>query len=90
MSPWVASSTSAVSIWVAPHPELDPGFMDPEYPFEWAGAYVLPVGSHELVIGHDDEKHVHGPEEDHHHHHHVRGMTTNSTCWWMPVSSLSE
>ena len=33
--------------------ELDPEFLEPEYPFEWAGAYPLPAGTHELVIGHD-------------------------------------
>jgi G3E family GTPase len=32
--------------------ELDPKFMEPSYPFEWAGAYALPAGTHELVIGH--------------------------------------
>ena len=32
--------------------ELDPKFLEPEYPFEWAGAYRLPAGSHEdLEIG---------------------------------------
>jgi hypothetical protein len=35
--------------------ELDPKFLEPEYPFEWAGAYALPAGTHELVIGHADE-----------------------------------
>jgi G3E family GTPase len=29
--------------------ELDPKFLEPEYPFEWAGAYPLPAGTHELV-----------------------------------------
>jgi len=37
--------------------ELDPKFLETEYPFEWAGAYLLPSGTHELVIGHDDEDH---------------------------------
>jgi G3E family GTPase len=55
--------------------ELDPKFLETEYPFEWAGAYLLPAGTHELVIGHhgdhghDHEGHDHG-EEGHHHHHH--------------------
>ena len=34
--------------------EIDPKFMEPEYPFEWAGAYRLPAGTHDLVIGHAD------------------------------------
>jgi G3E family GTPase len=28
-----------------------PDFLVPEYPFEWAGAYVLGPGAHELVLG---------------------------------------
>jgi G3E family GTPase len=42
--------------------EVDPQFMEMEYPFEWAGAYELPAGTYELAIGH-----AHG--EDHHHDH---------------------
>jgi G3E family GTPase len=62
--------------------ELDPQFLQPEYPFEWAGAYHLPVGTHELIIGHHDHTHgEHGHEPDHehhagengHHHHHHHG-----------------
>ena len=30
--------------------EVDPQFMEPEYPFEWAGVYNLSVGTHELVL----------------------------------------
>jgi G3E family GTPase len=63
--------------------ELDPKFLEPEYPFEWAGAYPLAAGALELVIGHtDDHDHhhdhdhehehqaAHGGEEGHQHHHH--------------------
>ena len=39
--------------------ELDPQFMEPEYPFEWAGAYQLPAARTELAIGHDDDDHDH-------------------------------
>ena len=51
--------------------ELDPKFLEPESPFEWAGAYTLPAGTHEIVIGHADD-HAHDHEHDHagHHHHH--------------------
>ena len=31
--------------------EVDPQFMEPEYPFEWAGFYNLAPGKHELVLG---------------------------------------
>ena len=50
--------------------ELDPQFLDQEYPFEWAGAYPLPIGTHQLVIGHTDEDHEHSHEGCDHDHHH--------------------
>ena len=30
--------------------EVDPQFMEPEYPFEWAGVYNLAAGTHEMVL----------------------------------------
>lgn len=38
--------------------EVDPKFMEREYPFEWAGLYKLPAGSYNLVLqeGPDDPK----------------------------------
>ncbi|MCG9128826.1 GTP-binding protein [Candidatus Poribacteria bacterium] len=30
--------------------EVDPQFMEPEYPFEWAGVYNLSAGTHELLL----------------------------------------
>jgi len=51
---------------------VDPKFLEPEYPFEWAGAYPLPAGAHELEIGHapgEEHDHEHG-EGGHHHRHH--------------------
>ena len=48
--------------------EVDPQFMEMEYPFEWAGAYELPAGEYELEIGHshgDHQGHDHGHEHDH-------------------------
>jgi len=59
--------------------ELDPKFMEADYPFEWAGAYPLPAGTHELVIGHCDHDHdrEHGGEcgcgHDHEGHEHAAG-----------------
>jgi G3E family GTPase len=57
--------------------ELNPAFLEPEYPFEWAGAYPLPAGTHELVIGHchhDHDEHDHecacGHDHDHEEHDH--------------------
>jgi G3E family GTPase len=63
--------------------ELDPKFLEPEYPFEWAGAYPLPAGSHALEIGDCDEcgceheqghecgcDHDHGHGHDHEHEEH--------------------
>ena len=50
---------------------LDPCFLDPEYPFEWAGVYELAAGAYELCIGHHDHDHgaegeaAHGHDHDH-------------------------
>ena len=35
--------------------EIDPQFLEPEYPFEWAGAYQLPAGLVEVEIGDCDD-----------------------------------
>ena len=84
--------------------ELDPKFLEPEYPFEWAGAYALPAGTHTLEIGHCDHHHEHGHdhghdhsheghdhghgEDGHHHHHH--GNPDELDVVIMPVKSLAE
>ncbi|MBP6865342.1 MAG: GTP-binding protein [Candidatus Didemnitutus sp.] len=56
--------------------EVDPQFLEMEYPFEWAGGYELQPGVHEIEIGHDpdeaDDAHAHGhahADGSHHHHH---------------------
>jgi G3E family GTPase len=61
--------------------ELDPKFLEPEYPFEWAGAYMLPSGTHMLEIGHCDHDHEHGHDHQHGHddaagHHHEHDTST--------------
>jgi G3E family GTPase len=44
--------------------EVDPEFLEMEYPFEWAGAYELAAGDYELDIGaHDHGNHDH--DHDH-------------------------
>ena len=78
---------------------IDSKFLEPEYPFEWAGAYALPSGRHELVIGHDGDHgheghdhghdHDHGPGESHAHHHH-HGNENELDVVLMPVKSLDE
>ncbi len=80
--------------------ELDPKFLEPEYPFEWAGAYALPVGTHELVIGHEEEMHGHshsheGHDHDHDHgedghHHHHHGNPNELDVVILPVKSTDE
>ena len=52
--------------------DVDPKFLEPEYPFEWAGAYALPAGTHEFVIGHHDHAHDHDGH-DHSHCDHEHG-----------------
>jgi len=42
--------------------EVDPQFLETEYPFEWAGAFELEAGTYNLGIGahdHDDHDHDH-------------------------------
>src|SRR4051812_28895259 len=80
--------------------ELEPKFLEPEYPFEWAGAYALPAGTHTLEIGHCDHDHDHGHDhghthehgegehDEHHHHHH--GNPNELDVVIMPVKSLDE
>ncbi len=44
---------------------VDGAFLEPEYPFEWAGAYQLASGTYQLRTGAAD----HGHHEHHHHDH---------------------
>jgi G3E family GTPase len=54
---------------------VDKGFLEPEYPFEWAGAYRFEKGDVRVVTGtegahgHDGHNHGHhdGDHDDHHH-----------------------
>jgi G3E family GTPase len=50
--------------------EVDPQFLETEYPFEWAGAYELPAGEYELSIGHCDHDHGDGHAHEGHAHEH--------------------
>lgn len=71
--------------------ELDPKFLEPEYPFEWAGAYPLPAGTHELVIGHGaGEEHDHDHDHGNGHHHHHHGNENELDVAVMPVGSLGD
>jgi len=62
--------------------ELDPRFLETEYPFEWAGAYELSAGDYELTIGHaPDDEHDHDHEgHEHHHHHHEHDHQCGPDC----------
>ena len=78
--------------------ELEPKFLEPEYPFEWAGAYPLPAGTHRLEIGHCDHDHEHDHDHGHDHehgeeghdHHHHHGNPNELDVVIMPVKSLAE
>ncbi|MGD9598735.1 MAG: GTP-binding protein [Steroidobacteraceae bacterium] len=49
---------------------VDAAFLEPQYPFEWAGVYELGAGRHELRIGEaHDAGHAHGHGHDHTHAH---------------------
>ena len=70
--------------------EIDPQFLDQEYPFEWAGAYPLAAGTHQIVIGHsDDHDHDHSHEGCDHDHHHG-GNENELDIVVMPVKSLDD
>jgi len=55
---------------------VDAGFLEPQYPFEWAGAYELAAGRHILRASgehghehHHDHGHDHDDEHEHEHEH---------------------
>jgi G3E family GTPase len=50
---------------------VDESFLEPEYPFEWAGVYQLSGGEHLLRAGgeHHERAHDHGADCDHDHDH---------------------
>ena len=54
----------------------DATFLEPEYPFEWAGVYELAAGPHAFgsadKVAHDDH-HDHGHDHDAHDHGHAHG-----------------
>ena len=50
---------------------VDKGFLEPEYPFEWAGSFTFAAGKVRLLTGADGvhAHHDHGHEHDHEHEH---------------------
>jgi G3E family GTPase len=48
--------------------QVDEAFLEPEYPFEWAGVYRLSEGHYLLKAGGEHDEHAHG-----HHHGHEHG-----------------
>src|SRR5690606_28755649 len=80
--------------------EIDPKFLQPTYPFEWAGVYDLPAGAATLEIGHcdcdhehddhegHDHSHDHAEHAHHHHHHHHHGEEHTLDVAILPVKSL--
>jgi G3E family GTPase len=50
---------------------VNESFLEPEYPFEWGGAYQLAAGDYLLKTAgkHDHHAHDHGHDHDHHHDH---------------------
>ncbi len=76
--------------------ELDPKFLEPSYPFEWAGAYPLPAGQHTLEIGHCDHDHDHaGCDHDHEHgegcgHHHHHHAENELDVLILPVAGVDD
>ena len=75
--------------------ELNPEFLAPEYPFEWAGLYKIESGA-ELVAGacgHGHHHHGHGHGHDGHaeHHHHGHEHDAQAlTLALLPVPASGE
>jgi G3E family GTPase len=76
--------------------EVDPQFLEMEYPFEWAGGYELAAGEHEIEFGHDPAE-AEGHGHDHHGHGHDHecgpdcGHNHNELdVVVLPVTSLEE
>jgi G3E family GTPase len=71
--------------------ELDTKFLEPEFPFEWAGAYPLPAGVHEIIIGHGEggepDGHTHADGESGHLHHHHPGGENELDLVVLPVAT---
>jgi G3E family GTPase len=76
---------------------LDPQFLEPDYPFEWAGVYALPAGTHTLAIGHCGHDHGHDhthngeahAHDDHNHRHHSHAENELDVVI-LPVAGPSE
>jgi G3E family GTPase len=50
--------------------EVDTAFLEPQYPFEWTGAYALPAGEYALRrAGAHEDGHDHHDQHGHHGHH---------------------
>jgi G3E family GTPase len=51
---------------------VDAAFLEPQYPFEWAGAYELAAGRHYVrATGEHGHDHDHDHDHEHHDHHHA-------------------
>jgi G3E family GTPase len=48
---------------------VDEAFLEPEYPFEWGGAYQLAAGDYLLDTAGEHDRHAHEHEHDHDHDH---------------------
>ena len=42
---------------------VDKTFLEPEYPFEWAGTFTLPAGALRILTGSEGEEHSHAHEQ---------------------------
>ena len=69
---------------------VDGSFLEPQYPFEWAGVYQLPAGQFTLRTGAEDHAH-HGHEHhhDHDHDHHAHSHAGGLGLVVLPVGAAS-
>jgi G3E family GTPase len=76
---------------------VDKGFLEPEYPFEWAGAYEFAAGKVQIRTGaegahghHHDHDHAHEHSEGHVAHGHLHHSGLNITFFRVAAASADE
>lgn len=69
---------------------VDGSFLEPQYPFEWAGVYQLAAGQHSLRTGVEAHAHHHDHDHDHGHDHHDHAHDKGLGLVVLPVAAATE
>lgn len=68
---------------------VDADFLQPQYPFEWAGIYQLPSGHHALLTGAEQHAHHDHAHHDHNHHDHAHAHEGGLGLVVLPVAAAT-